>query len=319
MRKARIVSVAFPKGGYRSVEENRRQMVAHLEQTADYEPDFVCFTEVARELGTMNDDSVWEGEPIPGETTMAVGEAAKAIGTHAIVGMHERVGGETFNAAALIGRDGEVIGRYHKVQPTVNEMDGKAVRPGGKGITFDTDLGKVGMLLCFDLKFPEVAMSLARNQARIAFFPSMFNGGTRHQSITRDYGMFLVVSQGHESVIVDMCGRRLGWQGYNEPLVEQGKLAPFAFAEVNLDCKAYHLDFNQGKLGDIQDKYGFGIQFEIMRPEATFVMSSLMDNVSVEDIETEFELEDMWSYYDRSRGVRGERRLPGEHVSPLGV
>ena len=217
-----------------------------------------------------------------------------------VVGMHERIDGDAYNAAVLIGRDGDVIGRYHKVQPTVSEMERKGVRPGETGMTFDTDLGKVGMLVCFDLKFPEVAMSLARNQARVAFFPSMFHGGMRHQSVTRDYGMFLVV--------VDMCGRRLAWQGYGEPLVDQGQLAPFAFAEVNLDCKAYHLDFNQAKLGDIQSKYGSGVQFEIMRPEATFVMSSLMEDVCVEDIEAEFELEDMWSYYDRSRGVAAEGR-----------
>ena len=87
-------------------------------------------------------------------------------------------------------------------------------------------------------------------------------------------------------------------------------MAPFAVADVNLDCKAYHLDFNQAKLGDIQSKYGAGVRFEIMRPAATFVMSSLMDDVSVEDVESEFELEDLWTYYDRARGVRSERRTP---------
>ena len=309
MRRARLLSVAFPKGGYRSVEENRRQMVEHLKRTADYKPDFVCFTEVARELGVANADPAWDGEPVPGETTEAVGEVAREVGTHVIVGMQERLGDETYNAAVLIGRDGDVIGRYHKVQPTIGEME-RGTLPGDTAMTFDTDLGKVGMLICFDLKFPEGAMSLARNGARVAFFPSMFHGGNRHQSIARDHGMFLVVSQANESVVVDMCGRRLAWQGYNEPLVERGALAPFAVADVNLDCKAYHLDYNQEKLGDVQAKYGAGVQFEIMRPEATFVMSSLMEDVSVEEIEAEFGLEDLWAYFDRARGVRGDRSHP---------
>lgn len=314
MRKARLLSVAFPKGGFRSVEENRRQMVEHVKRAGDYAPDFVCFTEVARELGTANDDPAWLGEAVPGETTEAVGAAAKEIGSHVVVGMVEQVDGEAYNAAVLIGRDGEVIGRYHKVQPTIWEMEGKQIRPGETAMTFDTDLGKVGALICFDLKFPEVSMSLARNGARVAFFPSMFNGGTRHQSIARDHGMFLVVSQANESAVIDMCGRRLAWQGYQEPLVVNGKLDPFACAEVNLDCKAYHLDYNQEKLGDIQAKYRGGVQIEIMRPEATFVMSSLMDEVSVEEIEAEFDLEDLWSYYDRARGVRGENRKGKVHI-----
>lgn len=307
MRRARLLGVSFPKGGYGSVEENRRQMISHLERTAEYKPDFVCFTEVARELGVPGEDEAWDGEPVPGETTEAVGEMARQIGTHVIVGMQERVApGETYNAAVLIGRDGEVIGRYHKVQPTTGELE-RGTLPGETAMTFETDLGTIGMLICFDLKFPEVPAALARNGARVAFFPSMFHGGARHQSIARDHGMFLVVSQGTESVIVDMCGRRLAWQGYQEPLVEQGKLSPFAFVEVNLDSKAYHLDFNQAKLGDIQSKYGPGVNFEILRPEATFVMTSLMEDVSVEAIETEFGLEDMWTYYDRARSMRASK------------
>jgi predicted amidohydrolase len=309
MRTARLLSVSFPSCGYGSVDENRRQMVSLLRQTAGYNPDFVCFTEVARELGVAEHDPAWHGEPVPGETTMAIGAAASEVGTHVIVGMQERIGAETYNAAVLIGRDGEVMGRYHKMQPTIGELE-RGTRPGETAPTFDTDLGKVGMMICFDLKFPEVSMALARNGARVAFFPSMFHGGNRHQSIARDHGMFLVVSQSTESVIVDMCGRRLAWQGYGEPLVSQGSLLPFAIADVNLDCKAYHLDFNQEMLGDIQSKYGAGIQLEIMRPEATFVLSSLLEDVSVEDIESEFGLQDLWTYYDRARALAAEVRSP---------
>ena len=64
MRQARLLSVSFPKGGYKSVDENRRMMVELLERTEAYEPDFVCFTEVARELGVPNDDPAWDGEPM---------------------------------------------------------------------------------------------------------------------------------------------------------------------------------------------------------------------------------------------------------------
>ena len=310
MKKTRLLSVSFPAGGYGSVEANRGQMVWYLEKAGAYRPDFVCFTEVARELGTPTNSEPWKGEPIPGPTTEALGAVARKHGTHVIVGMQERAG--DFNAAVLIGRDGVVMGVYHKVQPTVREMaDG--TRPGTKAPTWETDCGRVGMCICFDLKFPEVAMMLARDGARIVFFPSMFHGGLRHGAWARDYGVFLVVSQSKESVIVDMCGRRLSWQGYQEPLVGKGDLPPFAFADVNTDCKAYHLDFNQEKLGDIEAKYGPGVRFSILRPEATFVMESLMEEVSVEDIEQEFALEDLWTYYDRSRRMReerlGERRM----------
>ena len=305
MKTVRLLSISFPRGGYKNVEQNVEHMVRHLEETAPYCPDFVCFTEVARELGCPQDSDAWMGEPIPGPTTEAIGKAAAEIGTHVIVGMQERWEDQTFNAAVLIGRDGNVMGRYHKVQPTVNEME-RGTLPGTQANSYATDCGRVGMCICFDLKFPEVAMMLARSGARMVFFPSMFNGGMRHEAWARDYGVFLIVSQSQESSITDMCGHRLAWQGYSEPLVEQGKLPPFAFAEINADTKAYHLDFNQNKLGDIHITYGAGVRIHIMRPEATFVLESLMEDISVEDIEAEFELEDLWTYYDRSRAMRGE-------------
>ena len=312
MRKARLLSVSFPGGGYGSIDANREQLVAHLERAGSYQPDFVCFTEVARELGVAKEDEGRKGEPIPGPTTEALGEVARKYRTHVVFGMQEYAGGQTYNAGVLIGREGEVKGVYHKVQPTVSEMADGTV-PGAEAPTWETDCGRVGMCICFDLKFPEVAMMLARARARIVFFPTMFHGGMRHGAWARDYGVFLVVSQSQESVIVDMCGRRLAWQGYKEPLVGNKSLAPFAFADVNTDCKAYHLDYNQEKLGEIEARYGSGVRFSILRPEATFVMESLMDDVQVEDIEQEFGLEDLWTYYDRSRTMRDEKLRTTDH------
>ena len=315
MKRTRLLSISFPSGGYGSVEENRDQMVMYLEQAGKYQPDFVCFTEVARELGVPRNHQAWKGELIPSPTTEALGATARKYQTHVIVGMQERAGNRTFNAAVLIGRDGEVIGIYHKVQPTIGEMETGTIS-GIKAPTWETDRGQVGMCICFDLKFPEVAMMLAREGARMVFFPSMFHGGMRHGAWARDYGVFLVVSQSQESVIVDMCGRRLAWQGYQEPLVGKGDLLPFAFAEVNTNCKAYHLDFNQEKLGRVEAKYGSGVRFSILRPEATFVMESLMEDVSVEQIEDQFGLEDLWSYYDRARRVRGDQQYEHNTNSP---
>ena len=179
MKSVRLLSVSFPRGGYKSVRQNVDHMVHSLEETAPYCPDFVCFTEVARELGCPRYSDAWVGEPIPGPTTEAIGKVAAQIGTHVIVGMQERREGQTFNAAVLIGRDGNAMGRYHKVQPTVTEM-ARGTLPGTQADTYATDCGRVGMCICFDLKFPEVAMMLARSGARMVFFPSMFNGGMRH-------------------------------------------------------------------------------------------------------------------------------------------
>jgi predicted amidohydrolase len=80
--------------------------------------------------------------------------------------------GATYNTAFLLGRDGKQLGRYHKTCPTWSEC---GARNRGKSFpVFATpDLGTVGMLICYDLVFPETARCLALAGADMIFFPTM--------------------------------------------------------------------------------------------------------------------------------------------------
>jgi hypothetical protein len=85
---------------------------------------------------------------------------------------HVEADGATYNTAFLIGRDGKEIGRYHKVCPTWGESGSR--QRGHSFPVFPTDdLGTVGMLICYDLVFPETARCLALSGADIIFFPTM--------------------------------------------------------------------------------------------------------------------------------------------------
>jgi acetoin utilization deacetylase AcuC-like enzyme/predicted amidohydrolase len=80
--------------------------------------------------------------------------------------------GSTYNTAFLLGRDGQEIGRYHKVCPTWSE--GGARQRGTSFPVFPTrDLGTAGLLICYDLVVPETARCLALQGADIIFFPTM--------------------------------------------------------------------------------------------------------------------------------------------------
>ena len=66
--------------------------------------------------------------------------------------------GAIYNTAFLLGRDGKLIGRYRKVCPTIHE---RYCTPGKELPVFNTkDLGGVGMLICYDMVFPETARAL---------------------------------------------------------------------------------------------------------------------------------------------------------------
>jgi len=75
------------------------------------------------------------------------------------------------NTAFFLGRDGKEIGRYYKVHPTVAESD--RIRGTGFPVFATPDLGGVGMLICYDMVFPEASRSLALGGADIIFVSTM--------------------------------------------------------------------------------------------------------------------------------------------------
>jgi predicted amidohydrolase len=79
--------------------------------------------------------------------------------------------GSLYNTAFLLGRDGKEIGRYHKVNLPIQEQS----RARGSSFpVFPTpDLGSIGMLICYDMVFPEAARCLALAGADIVFVPTL--------------------------------------------------------------------------------------------------------------------------------------------------
>ena len=70
----------------------------------------------------------------------------------------------------LIDPRGEVVGKYRKVTLPRTEID-MGIMPGNEYPVFDTDFGKVGMMICYDGFFPEVARQLSNNGAEVIAFP----------------------------------------------------------------------------------------------------------------------------------------------------
>lgn len=80
--------------------------------------------------------------------------------------------GKTYNTAFLLGRNGKEIGRYHKVCPTWGE-GGSRARGKAFPVFPTSDLGTVGLVICYDLVMPETARCLALQGADVLFFPTM--------------------------------------------------------------------------------------------------------------------------------------------------
>lgn len=109
-------------------------------------------------------------ESIPGPTTDTLAEVAKAEDCYVVVGLFEREGPVVYNSAILIGPSGTVEGRYRKVCLPRSEIE-QGVTPGDEYPVFDTRFGRLGMMVCYDGFFPEVARELAANGAEVIAWP----------------------------------------------------------------------------------------------------------------------------------------------------
>ncbi len=107
-------------------------------------------------------DQIYElAETIPGPSTRSVEKIARKTKTHIVFGMpelSEKTQATIHNTAVLVGPEG-LIGKYQKMYlPTHSVFEEKRYfRSGYQAAAFDTDLGKIGLIICYDIFFPEVS------------------------------------------------------------------------------------------------------------------------------------------------------------------
>jgi predicted amidohydrolase len=168
-RKVRLATVHFqPKEG-KTAMEKCVQFAPLIAEAARQRADLVVLPEVLTYYHAGR-TPFENAEPIPGSSTAYFGTLAKKYNLYIVAGLHERKDHLIYNVAVLIGPDGKVQGHYRKVCITRNEI-AKGVQPGDKYPVFNTRFGKVGMMVCYDGFFPEVARELTANGAEVIAWP----------------------------------------------------------------------------------------------------------------------------------------------------
>jgi predicted amidohydrolase len=112
-------------------------------------------------------------EDAGGPTETAVAEIARRHGLAVVYGHPERApGGRAYNAATMVGADGAVRGRHRKVHLFGDVDRDQFAANGERPAAFDLDGTPVGMLICYDVEFPESVRSLALGGARTVLVPT---------------------------------------------------------------------------------------------------------------------------------------------------
>lgn len=207
-RLVKLATVNFRPKSSSSKENHVKEFVPFLEQAGKEKADIVCLGEGITIVGT-NLECVDAAETIPGPTTKFLGEIANKYKMYIVAGLYERVGDIVYNTAVLMGRDGQLVGSYRKTCLPREEIEG-GITPGESFPVFKTDFGTVGIMICWDLEFPEPARRLAMNGADIILLP-IWGGNETLMSARAIENQIYLVTSGYDapSIILDHTGKRI--------------------------------------------------------------------------------------------------------------
>jgi N-carbamoylputrescine amidase len=160
-------------------EENLRKAIAGIREAHAGGAGLVCLQELFRSqyfCQTEDHGHFALAEPVPGPTTTALSTLAAELGVVIVASLFERrAEGLYHNTAAIIDADGRYLGKYRKMHiPDDPQYYEKFYfTPGDLGfLAWDTKVGRIGVLVCWDQWYPEAARLTALAGAQILFYPT---------------------------------------------------------------------------------------------------------------------------------------------------
>ena len=148
-------------------------------------------------------------QPIPGPDTRRLGAMAHQANAWVVAGVYERDGDVLYNTAVLIDRAGQIAGKYRKVYLPREELEG-GLTPGHDYPVFDTEFGRVGLMICWDVQYADPARALALRGAEVIAMPIWGGNEALARARAIENHLFLV-SSGYDfpTLVFDPVGDTL--------------------------------------------------------------------------------------------------------------
>ncbi len=164
------------------VADNLKFAHQQIQEAADKAIDLLAFPETFLYVGSDNEEKHRVAQAIDGELVDTFREYANQYDISLLLGsIYEKIPDDPqrlFNTSVLINRQGELNAVYRKIHmcdaPTLgfNESDG--IKPGNEAVVVNHEIGRLGLTICYDLRFPELYRHLTAQGAEIIFVPAAF-------------------------------------------------------------------------------------------------------------------------------------------------
>lgn len=243
-------------------------------------------------------------ETLSGPTVTALSELAQRHRTYIVCPIDRQAEGCRLNSAVLIDRLGRIAGLYDKVYPYWSEFAlTPPVAPATDApLVFDTDFGRLGLAICFDVNFPSVWQALADQGAELVVWPSAYSAGSSLQAHALNHHFAIVTSTYTKDCIVyDITGEEILYETDEELNISRFTL--------DLDRGIYHENFNIAKRDQLLADHADDVEMEQwLKREQWFVLRAKQPGISARKLAQEYGLEELRAYLSRSRAAIDQMR-----------
>ncbi len=293
-RQVRVSAICIGFGGQYDVK--LKQAIEHLHIAGQHGVDIACLPEEFAGL---------QAETVPGPTTNAISKLARKYNMYVVCPLREQASDKQYNTAVLLDRQGKIAGAYRKV--FVFWGEGLHCSPDGVKV-FKTDFGRISILTCFDLNFPELWQQCDQQDVDIVVWPSAYAGGSPLNAFAILYHYYIVpVGAGN---IIDVTGKTMA--GIKSPRPQQ------FIATLDLDRTFAHYDFNRDKVRTMLEQHHDEVVVERQLNDEDrapwWLFRSLKPGLRVRDVLKDFNIESLREYQQRSRIQINQARHEGRKI-----
>ncbi|HVN06730.1 MAG TPA: carbon-nitrogen hydrolase family protein [Bryobacteraceae bacterium] len=287
-RPVRAVSIGFKPG----LPLDR--IAALVDEEGSRGADLIALPETCR----GQDDR--SAETLDGPTVSAMARLAAKHRTYIVCPIDRKDGARRLNSAVLMDRRGQVAAIYDKLYPYGEEFHKHpGVQPGQAVTVCQTDFGKVGLAICFDVNWAPLWQRLSDFGAELVIWPSAYSAGRSLQARAIDFNYYVMsATWTPDCLVFDIDGQQLLHEHDSRSAGINVSRHTF-----DLDRCLFHQDYNlPHKLAKLLQDHGDDVERERWLPmEGWFLLRAKRSGVSARDLARQYGLEERRPYINRCR------------------